>query len=100
MPKLIACILLGLSISFTGVFFPTVAFAQTAQISGKVSDTAEKKNLANSSILLLRKTDSILVRHTRSDASGNFHLTKVPAGSFLILATHPGYADYVDTLAV
>jgi outer membrane receptor protein involved in Fe transport len=100
MPKLIACILLGLLISGGVILLPSVALAQTAQISGKVSDTAERKNLANSSILLLRKADSILVRHTRSDASGNFRLTKIPGGSFLILTTHPGYADYVDTLAV
>ncbi|HTR30967.1 MAG TPA: outer membrane beta-barrel protein [Puia sp.] len=99
MPKLIACVLLGL-ICGGMAFIPSVAFAQSAQISGKVSDTAEKKNLANSSILLLRKADSILVRHTRSDASGNFRLTKIAGGHYLVLVTYPGYADYVDTVEV
>ncbi len=93
MPKLIACVLLGITLT-------SAAFGQTAQVSGKVSDTADKKNLANSSVLLLRKTDSMMVRFTRSDATGNFRLVKVPGGSFIILVTHPGYADYVDTVAV
>ena len=91
MPKLIACILFLIS-------FISAALGQTAQVSGKVADTAEKKNLANSSILLLRKADSILVAHTRSSASGDFRLSKLPGGHYLLLVTYPDYADYVDTL--
>ncbi len=91
MPKLIACILFLIS-------FISAALGQTAQVSGKVADTAEKKNLANSSILLLRKSDSILVAHTRSSASGDFRLSKLPGGHYLLLVTYPDYADYVDTL--
>src|ERR1700723_2592386 len=91
MPKLIAFILFA-------VFLSSVTLGQTAQVVGKTADTAEKKNLANSSILLLRKADSILVAHTRSNATGDFRLSKLPGGHYLILATYPGYADYVDTL--
>ncbi len=93
MPKLIACILFAF-------FLSSVTMGQTAQVVGKTADTAEKKNLANSSILLLRKADSILVAHTRSNATGEFRLSKLPGGHYLILATYPGYADYVDTLDV
>ncbi|HUB59528.1 MAG TPA: outer membrane beta-barrel protein [Puia sp.] len=93
MPKLIALILLSF-------WCASAALGQKAQVSGKITDTAENRNLANSSILLLRKSDSILVRHTRSDAAGNFHLTKLSGGHYLILVTYPGYADYVDTLDV
>jgi Carboxypeptidase regulatory-like domain len=93
MPKLIALFL-------TGMLFASAAVAQTAQVSGKIADTAEKKNLANSSILLLRKSDSILVSHTRSNAAGDFRLTKLPGGHYLLLVTYPDYADYVDTLDV
>ncbi len=100
MPKLIASILLGVLFASAGALLPSVALAQTAQVSGKIADTAEKKNLANSSILLLRKTDSMLVRHTRSDAVGDFRLTRLAGGHYLILVTYPGYADYVDTLNV
>ncbi len=74
------------------------AFAQHVHISGTVSDTTEKKQLTNASILLLRPTDSILVRHTRSDASGRFRLDTVPKGHYLLLVTYPYYADYVDEI--
>ncbi|HET6256127.1 MAG TPA: TonB-dependent receptor [Puia sp.] len=93
MPKLIAFIVL----SFLCV---TSALGQSAQVSGKIADTAERKNLANGSVLLLRKSDSILISHTRTDAGGGFRMSRLPGGQFLILVTYPGYADYVDTLNV
>lgn len=93
MPKLTALVLSSFLLSLA-------AMAQSSQISGKITDTAEKKNLVNSSILLLRKSDSILIRHTRADAGGAFKLTKVPRGNYLILVTYPNYADYIDTLEV
>ena len=68
----------------------------SGNLSGSVSDTIDKKQLANASILLLRPTDSILVRHTRSDASGHFRLKNIPVGTYLLLVTYPAYADYVD----
>lgn len=74
------------------------AFAQHAHISGTVSDTTEKKQLTNASILLLRPADSILIRHTRSDGSGHFRLDTVPKGHYLLLVTYPYYADYVDEI--
>ena len=93
MPKLIALILIV-------VLFSLAASAQTAQVSGKIADTAENKNLVNSSVLLLRKTDSIMIRHARSNAAGDFKFTRVPAGHYVLLVTYPNYADYVDTLAL
>lgn len=72
--------------------------AQYSHISGSVSDTLEKKTLSNASILLLRSVDSILIAHTRSDATGHFQLNKVPTGHYLLLVTYPSYADYVDEL--
>jgi Outer membrane protein beta-barrel family/Carboxypeptidase regulatory-like domain len=78
------------------------AFAQQstagAKVSGIVSDTTEKKQLTNASVLLLRPADSILIRHTRSDASGRFQLNNVPKGHYLLLVTFPYYADYVDEI--
>ena len=94
MPKLIVLFLLSL-------FLSGISFAQSVtRISGNITDTIEKKNLFNSSILLLRKTDSILVRHARTDKSGNFLLKDIPPGHYLLMATYPSYADYVDELEV
>ena len=74
--------------------------AQSSHISGTVADTLEKKELMNASILLLRPADSILIRHSRSDAAGHFSFQRVPSGHYLLLVTYPSYADYVDDIEV
>ena len=78
----------------------TTLHSQTASIKGTVSDTVEKKNLSNSVVAVLRKTDSVLVKFTRSDKDGNFYLKGLPAGSFIVLVTHPTFADYVDEVTL
>jgi hypothetical protein len=93
MPKLTAFLLVLFLLSAS-------AMAQSSTISGKITDTAEKKNLTGASVLLLRKSDSILVKHVRADASGAFRLNKIDTGHYLLLATYPAYADYVDELEV
>src|SRR6201991_3130440 len=93
MPKLTAFLLLWLGLSMT-------CLAQTSHIIGTVSDTAEKRNLSNGSVLLLRPSDSILVQHTRTDASGRFTLRNIPPGHYLFMVTYPAYADYVDDLNI
>ncbi|MBS1933864.1 MAG: outer membrane beta-barrel protein [Bacteroidetes bacterium] len=74
------------------------SIAQSSSIKGIVKDTSEKRNLPNSSVLLLRKADSILVAHTRTDKDGAFELPLDSAGKFIILITYPKYADYIDTI--
>jgi len=80
------------------LLFSRPALAQYSHISGSVADTMEKRSMANASILLLRPADSILIAHTRTDASGAFRLKKIPTGHYLLLVTYPSYADYVDEI--
>src|SRR5918993_4107029 len=70
--------------------------AQSASIKGTVIDTSAKKNLSNAVVAILRKSDSVLIRFTRTDKDGNFVLNKLPSGQFFMLVTHPNYADYFD----
>jgi hypothetical protein len=72
------------------------SMAQTGAIKGTVIDTTEKKNLSNAVVAILKKSDSVLVKFTRTDKDGNFILTKLPPGAFFMLVTHPNYADYFD----
>src|SRR5579871_2915243 len=74
------------------------SFAQSPSIKGTVKDTSEKRILPNSSVLLLRKADSILVSHTRTNKDGAFELPQDSAGKFILLITYPKYADYIDTI--
>ena len=93
MKKLIATLLLGFSVC-------TSSFAQSAIIRGTIIDTIEEKAISNVSVLLLRKSDSVLVKFARTDKEGSFVLKNLPAGKFIILTTFPKYADYTDTLIV
>ena len=92
MPKL-TCLLLLSFLTFTAVR------AQT-RISGMITDTAEKKPLPGSAVLLLRAADSIMVQFTRAAGSGDFRFSPIPTGHYLLLVTYPSYADYVDELVV
>jgi len=93
MKKLSAFLVLLLAFTLHG-------FSQRADIKGTVIDTSEKKNLSNSVIALLRPTDSVLVSFTRSDKSGNFTLQKLSPGKFIVMVSHPAYADYFDQVEV
>jgi hypothetical protein len=72
----------------------------TALVKGTVSDSTEKKSLSGGVVMILQKSDSIIIRHTRTDKSGNFQLKDIPSGNYLLLVTYPAYADYVDELEI
>ncbi|MEJ7768286.1 MAG: outer membrane beta-barrel protein, partial [Chitinophagaceae bacterium] len=78
------------------LFSAYFSFAQDATIKGTVTDTSDKKNLSNSVIVIIRKSDSVLVGFTRSDKDGIFVLKKLPAGKSVIMMSHPSYADFID----
>ncbi|MFC3196788.1 outer membrane beta-barrel protein [Parapedobacter deserti] len=65
-------------------------------IKGAVVDTASSIQLAKSSIVLVHAKDSMLYRFTRTDESGNFRLDDLEAGQYILFATFPEYADYVE----
>ncbi|MFD2585174.1 outer membrane beta-barrel protein [Pedobacter vanadiisoli] len=78
---------------FSALFLP--ALAQKASIKGIVVDTVEKKNLANSSILLINNKDSILVKDVRAKANGEFELSGLKKGTYTLVITYPKMADYI-----
>ncbi|MBC7851680.1 MAG: TonB-dependent receptor, partial [Chitinophagaceae bacterium] len=93
MIKLTASLLLAMCCSLA-------ALSQNATIKGRITDTAEKKNLTNSVVAVLRAGDSTLVKFARSTKDGSFSLSKLPAGDYLFLVTHPTYADYYSRVKV
>jgi hypothetical protein len=92
MRKIIVFLLVIFTIANSG-------FSQNT-VKGSIVDTSEKKNLASSVVAVLQKSDSILHSFTRSDRSGNFSLQQLPAGKYILMITHPAYADYVDEITV
>ncbi|MES1214987.1 MAG: TonB-dependent receptor [Bacteroidota bacterium] len=91
MRKFFAGIILILAIA-------TSSYAQITSIKGTVTDTVEKKNLSNAVITLLKNTDSVLVKFTRTDSKGNFLMQNINPGKYVILVSYPKYADYADEI--
>src|SRR5688572_12557470 len=80
--------------------FYSFCVSQTVSIKGTVIDTTENRNLSNSVVSIIRKSDSVLVGFSRTDAKGNFKLDKIKNGDYILLITYPKFADYVDILKV
>ena len=69
---------------------------QTYTIRGTITDTLNNAPLYRSSVVLIRISDSVIVTFTRSAANGNFELHVPKQGKYILKATFPGFADYVE----
>ena len=77
-----------------------LCISQNASVKGLITDTYNKQTLSNSTILLLRAKDSILVKFARSKANGSFEFKNVKTGKYILLVTYPQYADYADNISL
>ena len=67
------------------------AFAQNSfTIKGVVEDTLGNSLIA-STVLLLEKADSTMVKFTRTELDGSFQFKKVEAGEYIVKTTYIGY---------
>lgn len=74
------------------------AFSQNLTLSGNVKDGTEKKAIKNAVVALLTVKDSVLYRFTRTTADGSFTLKNVKPGNYILMTTHPYYADLIDNI--
>jgi hypothetical protein len=92
MPKLTVLLLAAMVLS---------GFSVSAQtLSGKIVDTAGKKDISNAVIALLTPGDSVLYKFTRTNASGDFQIKNAAPGKYILMITHPYYANYLDNISV
>lgn len=75
-----------------------VGTAKAQTITGKIYDESESKAVQYAVVAVLHPGDSILVNFVRSDKDGNFALKNVPPGKYILMVTHPKYADFVDDI--
>jgi len=93
--------MLKLSALLVGLFCISLsAISQNTTVSGTLKDTTEKKPLKNAVVALLTVKDSILYKFIRTDADGNFTLKNVKPGSYILMTSHPFYADLLDNIEV
>ncbi len=91
-------ILIRFTLLFYTLFFGIRASAQN--INGLISDTTNKKNISNAVVAILNPIDSSLYKFIRSDNEGKFILKNIPSGKYIIMITHPLYADLLDDISV
>ncbi|MDQ6902807.1 MAG: TonB-dependent receptor family protein [Bacteroidota bacterium] len=89
-----------LSILFIAVILFNSSFAQLAKVTGSVHDPNEDKPVQNAVISLLTPKDSILYKFTRTNAAGKFTLNNVQPGKYILMTTHPYFADLLDNIDV
>lgn len=89
-----------LLLSLSLLFLLSVTYAQTFTISGSIADSSSNTDLKNAVVSILRAKDSVLVKFQRIPPGGNVSMKNVPAGKYVMLITHPGYADYADVITV
>ncbi len=92
--------LLTLVIMLAGMSTATTALAQTSTLKGTITDTLNKQNLSNAVISVLRAKDSVLVKFTRTGATGHFELKNLGTGNYILMVTYPSYADYVEKISI
>ena len=81
-------------------FFFLSANAQTLIVTGFVKDTIQNKGVQNAVIALLTTKDSILYKFTRSDVNGSYSFKNIKPGNYIIMATHPYFANVVDNIEI
>jgi Outer membrane protein beta-barrel family len=89
-----------LTILLVAMFLTATAFAQNASFKGVVRDTINNTSLSNSVITILRKSDSVLVKFTRSGTSGSFKVPGLDTGNYIVLVSHPSFGDFADNYQI
>lgn len=68
-------------------------FSQKMNIGGNVQDTISKTPLLSAVVIAVRLKDSVLVAHTRTDATGFFALKNMKIDTVQIIISHPKFGD-------
>jgi hypothetical protein len=81
------------------LFLSFCCLAQS-KVTGSVNDANEKKPVQNAVVALLTPKDSFLYKFTRSDAEGKYLLKDVKPGNYILMTTHPYFADVLEDVEI
>jgi hypothetical protein len=82
------------------VIFSFSTKAQQVKLSGIVNEAETHKPVQNAVIALLTTKDSVLYKFTRTKADGKFLIQNINPGSYILMTTHPYYADLLDEVTI
>lgn len=74
--------------------------SHSQSITGTIRDTAANKEIGNAVVALLTSGDSVLYKFTRSGKDGHFEINNPKPGNYILLVTHPYFADLVYDIEV
>ena len=78
-------------LSIITIFISSNLFAQQSVITGTVNAEGE---VSGAIVTLLKSTDSSVVKTTLCEGNGNYTLSNLKAGSYLLSISHVGYIQY------
>jgi hypothetical protein len=81
-----------LGLILCALLFATIA---RGQVSGKLTD-ANGGPVPFATVVLLKSTDSAIVRSALTDEKGHFALSAAPSGTYLVKVSNIGYTNYLS----
>ena len=78
-------------LSIITIFISSNLFAQQSVITGTVNAEGE---VSGAIVTLLKSTDSSVIKTTLCEANGNYTLSNLKAGSYLLSISHVGYIQF------
>ena len=82
-----------------GCFYQT-SFSQSIELTGNLQDTLARANVRNAVVALLTPVDSALIKFTRTNDKGDFKISGVDTGKYIVMIMHPVFADFVDDIVL
>ncbi|MBW4889444.1 outer membrane beta-barrel protein [Mucilaginibacter sp. HMF5004] len=65
-------------------------------VKGTVTDSVVNVKLVNTTVCILNAKDSTLFKYTRVNANGEFEMSNLKKGRFILMISYPEYADYIE----
>ncbi len=78
------------------IIFPGYIFGQNSSLKGHLTDSSNHQNAVYAVVSVLQPKDSTLIKFSRSDKNGNFQISGLDSGRYMLLISYPKYGDYVD----
>ena len=78
----------------------SAGFVNAQSLTGKMYDSTNNKAVPYAVVAVLKPVDSILIKFIRTDKEGKFVLQNIPVGKYILMISHPVYADYVDDIEI
>ncbi len=80
-------------------FFRVLGQERLGAIQGRLADSNLDRGCPQVVVAILN-SDSSLVRFTRTRKDGSWAIRGIPAGTYLLLTTHPSYDDYLARIVI